>query len=91
MHTHHCIGGLTEKIKQGLLSSDVDGVSAQGFLLFLSLVSHTMGSTPGLARAWRCGLDGMSMTGLLQSTDLPKMRDTISLFTGADLGMGVSN
>ena len=58
---------------------------------FLALVSHTMGCTPGLARAWRCGLDAMWMTGVLQSMGLPKMRDTISLFTGAVSGMGISN
>ena len=47
--------------------------------------------TPGLARAWRCGLDAMWMTGVLQSMGLPKMRDTISLFTSAVSGMGISN
>ena len=57
----------------------------------LSLVSHTMGGTPSLAKAFRCGLDAMSMIGLLQSMGLPMMKVMISLPTRSESGMGRSN
>ena len=57
----------------------------------LSLLSHTRGGTPGLARSWRWGLVAMSRIGLLKSTDMPKTRDAISLLTASDSGMGFSN
>ena len=56
------------------------------FPFFLSLVSHTMGGTPGLARSRRWELDATSRIGLLKSTDLPKSREAISLPAGQTAG-----
>ena len=65
--------------------------TVRAFVAFiLSLVSHTMGGTPFLAKALRCSLDAMSIIGLLKSTGLPMTRVMISLPTRSDSGMGRS-
>ena len=65
--------------------------TVRAFVAFiLSLVSHTMGGTPFLAKALRSALDEMSMIGWRKSTGLPMTRVMISLPTRSDSGMGRS-